>query len=105
MNLTLKRQHVLSEIVAVLEDDGVVLVELVGQLVGVLPHEPQRLLGTVHHPALLDLELPQHQSVLQGGVEVLQGLHVVVGPDLITQIFQPALLRVVVGLDLVRQLD
>ena len=46
--LTLKRQHVLSEIVAVLEDDGVVLVKLVGQLVGILPHEPERLLGRVH---------------------------------------------------------
>ena len=77
MNLTLKRQHVLSEIVAVLEDDGVVLVKLVGQFVGILPHEPERLLGRVHRFALSNVKLAQQNGVLQRRVKELQTLHVV----------------------------
>ena len=53
--------------------------------------------------ALGNLELAQHQRVLQRAVEVLEGLHVVVLADLVAQVAQPALLGVVVGLDLIRQ--
>jgi hypothetical protein len=60
------------EIVSVLEDDGVEGVRDVGQRIRVLPHEPQRLLGRVHDPALLHDELTEQHVVLQRRVEVLR---------------------------------
>ena len=99
--------NVIPEIVSVLKDDGVLLVtlELVRQGVRVEPDQPERLLGAVHNLALGHLELPQHQGVLQRAVEVLERLHVVILTDLIAEVAQSPLLSVIVGLDLISQLD
>ena len=46
----------LPEVIPVLEDDGVgLVVDVLGQVVVVLPNQPQRLLGRIHHATLRDL--------------------------------------------------
>lgn len=67
----------MPQIVAIFEYDCIEFVEFIGQLVGVLPDEPERLLGGVHHLALAKIQLSQHHRILQRRVKVLKALNVV----------------------------
>ena len=52
----LRKWQNLPEVIPVLEDDGVgLVVDVLGQVVVVLPNQPQRLLGRIHHATLRDL--------------------------------------------------
>ena len=46
--------------------------DLISQRIRILPDEPERLLGGVHHPAVLDHQLTQEHVVLERRVEVLK---------------------------------
>ena len=46
--------------------------DLISQRIRIFPDEPERLLGGVHHPAVLDHQLAQEHVVLERRVEVLK---------------------------------